>query len=180
MADATKPVWVWPSGAVRPVRCGVFVWREGLGLFTHDRDYLARGGALPLDPVNLPCSRSARPHRETRQHGLFGVFRDASPEGYGLTILENREGRALDPLDRLEVSLGDGVGAIEVCDDIQRKLDFRPPSLEAFLVKLADLPEGVAVSRVVRELHGDHGTTLGGERPKMTVLHRGQHWIAKL
>ena len=176
----TKPVWVWTAGAVEPVRCGSFTWREGLGEFTYDRDFMASDGATPLDPVNLPFTRALRPHRETRQNGLFGVIRDASPEGYGLSMLENIEGRALNPMDRLEVSLGDGVGAIEVCDDIQRKVEFAAIPLDRFLERLADTPEGVAPSRVVRDLHGIVGTTLGGERPKMTVSHCGQLWIAKL
>lgn len=176
----TKPVWVWPPGAIWPVRCGTFTWREGLGEFAYDREYMAITGNVPLDPANLPFTRSLRPHRETKQSGLFGVLRDASPEGYGLALLENIEGRALNPIDRLEASLGDGVGAIEVCDDIQRKVDFQPTPLADFLAKLADMPEGVPVSRVMRELHGVLGTTLGGERPKMTVMHGGQHWIAKL
>ena len=95
-------------------------------------------------------------------------------------MLENFEGRALNPMDRPEVCLGDGVGAIEVCDDIQRKVEFVALPLDHFLDKLADTPEGVAPSRVVRDLHGIVGTTLGGERPKMTVAHGGQLWIAKL
>lgn len=181
MTDSvTKPVWCWLPGAVEPTRCGTFTWREGLGEFVYDSDFMAQDGAGPLDPVNLPFSRSKRPHRETKQKGLFGVLRDASPEGYGLTLLETIEGRALDPIARLEVALGDGVGAIEVCEDIQRKLAFQPTSFSDFLVRLIDTPEGVAPSRVVRDLHGAVGTTLGGERPKMTVLHEGQLWIAKL
>lgn len=181
MADpVTKPVWVWPPAAVEPVRCGTFTWREGLGEFAYDRKYMDVAGTVALDPVNLPFTRSLRPHRETKQNGLFGVLRDASPDGYGLALLENIQGRALDPIHRLEASLGDGVGSIEVCDDIQRKVDFQPIPLANFLTKLTDMPEGTPVSRVVRDLHGVLGTTLGGERPKMTVMHCGQHWIAKL
>ena len=58
----TKPVWVWTAGAVEPVRCGSFTWREGLGAFTYDRDFMASDGATPLDPVNLPFTRALRPH----------------------------------------------------------------------------------------------------------------------
>ena len=63
----TKPVWVWTAGAVEPVRCGSFTWREGLGEFVYDRDFMAKGGATPLDPVNLPFTRALRLHRETRR-----------------------------------------------------------------------------------------------------------------
>ncbi len=181
MADPiAKPVWVWPAGTTQPVRCGTFTWKEGLGEFVYEREYMGLAGAAPLDPVNLPFTRSTRPHRETRQKGLFGVLRDASPEGYGLGMLENIQGRALGIIDRLEVSLGDGVGAIEVCDDIQHKVNFQPTPLADFLAKLADTPEGAPPSRVVRDLHGVVGTTLGGERPKMTVTQGAQQWIAKL
>jgi serine/threonine-protein kinase HipA len=181
MADSvTKPVWVWPAGAVEPVRCGSFTWRAGLGEFAYDPDYMVSAGAKPLDPVNLPFSRAKRPHRETKQNGVFGVLRDASPEAYGLTLLENIVGHGLDVMERLEVSLGDGVGAIEVCDDIQKKIDFQATPLDDFAAKLAEMPEGVAASRVVRDINGVVGTTLGGERPKMTVQRQGQLWIIKL
>lgn len=180
MADAVaKPVWTWLDGQVAPVVCGIFTWREGLGEFRYDEAF-SGSGAEPLDPVNLPFTRSTRPHRETRLNGLFGVLRDASPEGYGLGLLESLSDRPLGIMDRLEVALGDGVGAIEVCDDIQRKMDFAPTPFGEFMARLTEMPEGVPVSRVVRDLHGVHGTTLGGERPKMTVMHRGQQWIAKL
>jgi serine/threonine-protein kinase HipA len=180
-AADSKPVWVWLPSEAEPVRCGTFTWRPGLGQFTYDPAYRDRPDARPLDPIRLPFSRSTRPASETRQDGLFGVFRDASPEGYGLQMLELQVGRALtNPLDRLEFSTGDGVGAIEVCDDIDRKIGFVAPPLEVLLSGLQALPEGVAGSRVVREINGLQATTMGGERPKLTVLHRGQLWLAKL
>lgn len=176
----TMPVWSWLSGQVQPVLTGTFSWRDGFGQFEYDKAYLGLAGARPLDPIRLPLTRSTRPVVELKQNGIFGVFRDASPEGYGLQLLETLTDRPLDPLARMEESLGDGVGAIELCEDIQRKCDFRPFELDKLAQVLEDLPEGVAVSRAVREIHGVQGTTLGGERPKMTVLHRGQQWIAKL
>ena len=176
----SRPVWVRTSGAVEPMRCGAFTWREGMGEFTCDRDFMASDGGTPLDPVTLPFTRALRPHSETRQKGLFGVIRDASPEGYGLSLLENIEGRTLNSMGRLEGTLGDCVGAVEVCDDIQRKVEFAAIPLGQSCKMLADTPEGLAPSRVVRDLHGVVGMTLGGERPKMTLSHRGQFWIAKL
>ena len=61
----TKPVWVWTAGAVEPVRCGAFTWREGLGEFTYDREFIASDGATPLDPVRAvrPSSRRSPHHR---------------------------------------------------------------------------------------------------------------------
>lgn len=145
----------------------------------YDPEYLARSDATALDPIVLPLSRKSRLHREHRQDGVFGVLRDVSPEGYGLALLETRLGRELSPIERLEAAFGDAVGNIEVCDDIEHKVAYRPVAMADLLAVLEGLPETAQASRAVREAHGVQGTTLGGERPKLTVLHRGQQWIAK-
>jgi serine/threonine-protein kinase HipA len=181
MSDTHKPVWIWLPGRPEPVRCGMFSLARGVGTFHYDDDYLARPDALPLDEFSLRFTRSRAGLKETRQGGLFGVFRDASPEGFGLALLEQLRGTTLaDPMQRLELSEGDSVGAIEVCDDIAAKLAFEPPASGHLLDVLAALPPERPSSHAAREIRGMHGTSLGGERPKLTVLQQGQHWIAKL
>jgi serine/threonine-protein kinase HipA len=126
-------------------------------------------------------TRAKRPHRETRLDGLFGVFRDARPEGFGLGLLE--QALAVDsigPMVRLEQCEGDSVGAVAVCDNVERKSNFVAPVLDDLLDCLGRLPADQPSSHVVPVLKGTGGTGLGGERPKVTVLHKGQLWIAKL
>ena len=60
-----------------------------------DTEYLAHLEALPLDEFSLRFTRSKKGLKETRQGGLFGVFRDASPEGFGLALLEQLRGSTL-------------------------------------------------------------------------------------
>jgi serine/threonine-protein kinase HipA len=181
MSDTEKPVWVWLPAQSQPVRCGNFSLVRGVGVFHYDDEYLARPDALPLDEFSLRFTRSKKGLRETRQGGLFGVFRDASPEGFGLALLEQLRGTTLtDPMQRLEMSEGDSVGAVEVCDDIAAKLSFQAPASEQLLEVIAKLSPERASSQAAREVKGMKGTSLGGERPKLTVLHKGQYWIAKL
>lgn len=181
MSARSKPVWVWLPGQAEPVRCGTFTLDNGVGHFVYDPAYRQRPDACALDPLNLPFTRSARGLRETRQGGLFGVFRDASPEGFGLAVLEQLRGQALtDPLQRFEYSEGDAVGAVEVCDDVAHKLAFEAPSSAELMAFLASLPPERPSSQAVRGVKGLQGTSLGGERPKLTVRHQGQLWIAKL
>ena len=181
MSQLSKPVWVWLPGHVQPVVCGEFTLKNGVGVFNYTDAYRALPQALALDPLHLPLTRSRRPFKETRQQGLFGVFRDASPEGFGLAMLERLRGQPLsDPLDRLEHAAGDGAGAIEVCDDLGAKLRFIPPPATALWDALAQLPTHRPSSLAPQAVWGATGTSLGGERPKMTVLHQGQPWIAKL
>lgn len=181
MSTRSKPVWVWLPGRPEPLRCGTFTLDNGVGHFAYDSAYREHPGACALDPLNLPFTRSARGVRETRQGGLFGVFRDACPEGFGLAVLEQRHGQALtDVLQRLELSEGDAVGAVEVCEDVARKQAFKAPTSAQLFEFLAALPPERPSSQAVRGVQGLEGTSLGGERPKLTVLHQGQLWIAKL
>lgn len=181
MSAPEKPVWVWLPGLPDPVRCGSFTLENRVGRFAYDAAYRARPDALALDPIALPFTRSTRPWSEVRQGGLFGVFRDASPEGFGLAVLEQLRGQNLvEPLQRLEFSVGDAAGAIEVCDDIEPKRSYRAPDSAELLDVLAGLPEERPSSQAARQVQGIQGTSLGGERPKLTVRHRHQLWIAKL
>lgn len=181
MTTTSKPVWVWLPAQDQPRQCATFSLTNGIGSFSYLPAYRELPEAIALDPVHLPLTRSTRIYKETLQEGLFGVIRDASPEGFGLALLESMKGITLsDPLLRLELSEGDAVGAIEICDDITAKQCYAPPSLDDLLQILASLPTERPSSQAARELKGIHGTSLGGERPKLTVLHKGQYWIAKL
>ncbi len=181
MSTSVKPVWVWLPGAHQPVQCGTFSLVNAVGTFEYTSAYKGMPGAISIDPAHLPLTRSMRPYKETRQGGLFGVLRDASPEGFGLAMLEHLKQQTLtDPLARLELSEGDAVGALEVCDDIQAKRAYQPPLASELFKALRDLPDTRPSSQAAREVKGLHGTSLGGERPKLTVMHQGQYWIAKL
>jgi len=119
--------------------------------------------------------------REQKQDGLFGVIRDAKPEGYGLDLLAQvRKVGIDDHMAVLEEAEGDSVGAIAVCDDVSRKQGFHCPRSEDLLAVLASVPDTRPASDAVREVQGLVGTSAGGERPKLTVLHDGQQWLAKL
>jgi serine/threonine-protein kinase HipA len=177
----TKPVWVWRPGSSVPVRAGEYTLKDKLGSFSYDKAFRDLADAVPLDPVHLPFLRSQRPLREVGQEGLFGVFRDASPEGFGLSMLEATLGANLTlPLERLEASVGDAVGAIEVCDDIERKLAWQAPESRDLVVALTELQPEESSTTAARNVMRVDGTSLGGERPKITVRHEGQLWIAKM
>ena len=176
----SKPVWFWPPGSCEPVLAGVFSWEPRLGRFSYDRDYRALPNAIPLDPLRLPFTRSTRAATETANNGVFGVFRDASPEGFGLALLERKTGRSLDELDRLEQAPGDSVGAIEIGDDISQKLEWRPPPVQRLVDALERLPDTRGDGAAAREASGLPGTSMGGERPKMTVIYQNEWWLAKL
>jgi len=83
-------------------------------------------------------------------------------------------------MDLLEKSMGDSVGAIEICDDIQTKLESSsPPDLTLLHRALSSLSPERKTSYAVHQTF-DIGTSMGGERATLTVEKDGELWLAKL
>lgn len=182
MSEMTKPVWVWLPGHAQPVRAGTFELLQGpqpVGSFYYDAAYLERTDVLPLDQGQLKFLKR-RLNKATRNAGLYDIFKDVKPEGFGLDILTRKHGRSsLSDLEALELSAGDTVGALAVCEEIERKTHFVPYTAEEMFEVMKLLAPGDHSGHVVTKLESMVSTSLGGERPKLTVLYKGQQWIAK-
>lgn len=55
------------------------------GRFAYGRCYLERQDALPVDPVALPLG--GMPRDVSANGGLYGAFRDASPDYWGRLVI---------------------------------------------------------------------------------------------
>lgn len=173
------PVWVWLPGRDEPTRAGDLVSGSG-SRFIYLPDYLQTEGAQALDPVELRMSRSSRGAAILGSDGLPGVVRDAKPAGYGEDRLKAIHGDKLDALQLLELGVPDGVGAIEACHDIERKLRWRPKDLSELQQLSEDLEAQEPSSRALRRLNDDLDTSAGGERPKATLVDQGRLWLVKM
>lgn len=173
------PIWVWLPGRDEPIRAGDLL-NGNSSRFIYRPDYAKTRGALALDPVELRISRSSRGTAILGSDGLPGVVRDAKPAGYGEDRLKVIHGDNLDALQLLELGVPDGVGAIEACNDIERKLQWRPKSLEDLQQLTEDLEAHEPSSRALRRLNDDLDTSAGGERPKVTLVHEGRLWLVKM
>ena len=175
-----KPIWTWLPESNVPTLAGHLEVEGDAGRFTYHQSYMDTPLARTLDPLNLRFSRKLHGQAILENDGFPGVTLDAMPAGYGADRLKNKANRDLSQFDLLELGPPDGVGAIEVCDDIDRKLQWRPHSLGQLLTKLKDLEEDAPSSRAIRSLDDDDSTSAGGERPKITIVDDGKLWLAKL
>lgn len=173
------PIWVWLPGQDEPTRAGELVNASG-SRFIYRPDYVKAEGSLALDPVELRISRSSRGAAILGADGLPGVVRDAKPAGYGEDRLRAIHGDKLDALQLLELGVPDGVGAIEACNDIERKLQWRPKALGDLQQFTKDLEAHEPSSRALRRLNDDLDTSAGGERPKATLVDEGCLWLVKM
>lgn len=174
------PVWVWLGGQIEPVHAADLTEDQGKYRLKYLDDFKANKASLALDPVNLRL-KDGRGFNADR---LPGVIMDAKPAGYGQdrlsAHLSQKLRRALTDLDLLEHGPADGVGAIEVCFDIHRKLQWRAKPIEQLMNELAKLEEDAPASRAIRQVNGELVTSAGGERPKATFSHDDRLWLVKM
>lgn len=181
MADGTDtPVWAWLPGADEPIHAGQFKLKEGVGHVVYDQAY-RDGPGVALDPVHLPNARRTKGIPVTINSGYPGVFVDAAPAGYGADRLSDAAGRKLNMLELLQAGLPDGAGAIEVCENVEKKLEaWAPPALDSLMKMVSELEDTAPSSRAIRNLLNEESTSAGGEKPKITVQDDGRLWLAKL
>lgn len=185
MATTTLYVFCYLPGRVEAVPAGRLDHddRDGVGLFRYGHRYLERPDAVPVDCVALPLGGTSS--AVTLNGGLYGAFRDASPDYWGRLVIASRLGcpiEALTEVDYLTHANATRVGNL----DFRRSLaDPEPPLAPPQYVDLGDLlnaardlEQGTLTDERIQILL-EQGSSLGGARPKCTVELDGQLWLAK-
>lgn len=180
-------VWTWLPDRAEPVVAGrLAVTQQGLQ-FNYGRSYLARGDKLPLFLPELPLQPGLLP----LPTGLSmpGCLRDAAPDAWGRRVILNRllghAGRdadtaVVDELSYLLQSGSDRIGALDfqasATDYVARQGG--EASLEELMESAARVEQGLPLSPALAQAI-QHGTEIGGARPKATLDGDEGKWIAK-
>ncbi len=178
-------VFIYLPGQTKAVPAGLFEYDPGrcVGMFSYGHRYAQRDDARPVDPVSLPLDLPAAPCEINR--GLYGALRDASPDMWGRLVTAKAlkiPPESLNESDYLLHSSGLRVGNL----DFRISPDAPEPQLDSPAVgNLEDLLE--AAERIKADQSVDaqllqlfqHGTSLGGARPKCTIEDQHCLWVAK-
>lgn len=178
-------VFCYLKGESDAVPAGRFVHdsTSGVGSFQYGKRYLERPNALALDTVVLPLGVVSQP--VAINGGLYGAFRDSSPDYWGRLVIASRmrcAPEALSEMDYLTGANATRVGNLDFrlsVDQPEPKL--APPQFQdlADLIKAAQiLEQGGVVNEKIRLLL-EQGSSLGGGRPKCTLELDGELWLAK-
>ena len=178
-------VFIYLPGETTAVPAGVFTHYpdDGIGRFAYGLRYLERPNALPVDPVALPLG--AMPRDVTTNGGLYGSFRDASPDYWGRLVIAAEakvSPETLGEMDYLLQANASRVGNLDFRMSLEKgEPERRPPAFQS-LGELLDaascLQEGGQVSQDLLRLL-EQGSSVGGARPKCTVELEDALWIAK-
>lgn len=155
---------------------------ENRCIFEYDVDFLKDG--FSISPFHLPLREGIFTAKPEPFNGLFGVFSDSLPDGWGNLLIDRHllskgiSPQSLTILDRLGIVGSNGMGAIKYIPDNHittnqeiTDLDFIAKEIE----KILEDTKGVESL----ELLAAKGGSSGGARPKAFIEHKNESWIVK-
>jgi len=178
-------VFVYLPGEPDAVPAGIFTHDSDLGVgeFAYGHRYLERSNAISVDPVALKLG--VPPEAVTTNAGLYGAFRDASPDYWGRLVIAAEQKIASESISEIDFLLGSNATRVGNLD-FRDKPDSPEPKLEppAFdqLSNIICAAENIEAGKTA-EVHTLYllrqGSSMGGARPKCTVEWKDSLWIAK-
>jgi serine/threonine-protein kinase HipA len=126
--DFVKVVHVTYCGGKTPLPMGRLAFIDRRIFFEYTPEFLHSG--LELSPFKLPLKPGIFTCKEHIFDGLFGVFNDSLPDGWGRLLLDRKltkvgiNPQTLTPLDRLCYVGKGGMGALQYQPEIEEKKKF--------------------------------------------------------
>jgi serine/threonine-protein kinase HipA len=159
---------------------GRLLFKNRTIFFEYDGAFIKKG--LELSPFTLPLQSGVIPCNDPTFEGLFGVFNDSLPDGWGRLLLDRklmnagRNPETLSPLDRLCFVGSSGMGA----------LSYEPEHLlkaQNLSHNLDDIDSEIQATLNEEDLYVEDLLTLGGSsagaRPKVLLPIDEDDWLIK-
>jgi len=193
-----KTINVLIQFADKKIKVGKLVLHDRLVHFKYDEKFLDLG--LNLSPIKLKLDNSIQIANPEPFNGIFGVFDDSLPDGWGMLLLNRmleKQGLSLNDiniLDQLAYIGNSGKGALIYEPEIENENYFRSKiDLDQLGSEINKVYTGTSIEVIEKLLH--LGGSSGGARPKANVgynpltdeimhgvnnLPKGfEHWIIK-
>ncbi len=141
-------------------------------LFEYAREFLEKG--IELSPFKLPLRVGVFEDSERTFEGLYGLFSDSLPDGWGCLLLDRKlrkTGLALQqitPLKRLSIAGVSNMGALEYEPCIEDDANTEHINLDHLATEANSILAGES-SDMLEQFLTLNGSS-GGARPKITVL----------
>jgi serine/threonine-protein kinase HipA len=178
-------VWIWLPGETEPVVAGRITQDKGRYVFNYGTSFLGRKDAIPIYEPELPLGRGMI--EPTAGLSMASSIRDGSPDAWGRRVIINRligtkatEAADLSELTFLLQSGSDRIGALDFqvsATEYVPRLKANAP-YEELLEAVARVEQGVPLTPAL-DLALNHGTSIGGARPKALIDNEERKLIAK-
>ena len=180
-------VWIWLPEKTVPVVAGRVHREDDRLVFAYGRSYLARGNAIPVYSPELPLRSGAIVPEPPLE--IANSLRDGSPDAWGRRVIAHRlsgsrvEGDGIFDLDELTLMLQSGSDRIGALDFQASPKNYVPreadnETLDRLLASADRVDRGLPLAPDLAEAL-QHGTAIGGARPKALIRDGATKYIAK-
>ena len=148
--------------------------------FEYDADFIKT--SLELSPFKLPLKSGVIESNDRTFEGLFGIFNDSLPDGWGRLLLDRKLMNAglnpgtLSPLDRLCFVGALGMGALSYEPE-------NPSAISDITNDLDEIDSEIQATLDENDTYVDDLLVLGGSsagaRPKVLLHIEGEDWLIK-
>ncbi len=149
--------------------------------FQYTKEWIASG--FPISPISLPLSSEVFYPKNDNFDGLFGIFDDSLPDGWGrlltdrLLIRKGIDPGSINVLHRLALIGENGKGALSYHPSIEMENKGAAMSFDEIARECQQLLDSQP-SEHLDELYRRGGSS-GGARPKIIIYENGEEWILK-
>ena len=155
--------------------------RERLCIFEYDPEWLRNG--FSVSPFHLPLQPGVFTASRDPFNGLFGVFNDSLPDGWGNLLIDRwlRE-HEVNPahmswIERLAIVGDSGMGALRYEPKVDRKTKNREKSLGFYEKEVNKILHEEEVESLDHWI--EKAGSPGGARPKILLNRKGEEWLIK-
>lgn len=181
-------VWIWLPDETDPVVAGKITKADKRILFTYGQSYLDNPKAIPIYDKELPL-QSGIQEKKLGTEAMPGCIRDAAPDAWGRRVILNKllgaKGKSSDPGDLDEFTYlmesgSDRIGGLDFqlsAKNYEARLAGQA-SLEELLRSAELIEKGMPLTPELAQAI-NHGTSIGGARPKALINDESTKYIAK-
>ncbi len=155
---------------------------ENLCMFEYDAEFLLDG--FSISPFYLPLRSGLFTARREPFNGLFGVFNDSLPDGWGNLLIDRYlltkgiKPQSLSVLDRLSIIGSSGMGALRYAPDRHIEADREINDINILAAEVNKVLSEVDYN-VPLDVLAEMGGSPGGARPKVLISFKGNPWMVK-
>jgi serine/threonine-protein kinase HipA len=157
------------------------LWQDRYVFFDYDASFIDRG--LELSPFKLPLTPGVQRCDDRVFDGLFGLFNDSLPDGWGCLLRDRwllnqaRDPLSLSPLDKLCLVGSNGMGALTYAPETGPPMVNPETDLDQVAIQVHAFQDEKN-DGFVEDLLVMAGSSAGA-RPKVLVSLDGDEWLVK-
>ena len=157
------------------------LYENRLAAFEYDKDWLADG--FSISPFSLPLEKKVFMPKIDPFEGIFGVFADSLPDGWGRLLVDRlMKKNGINPyeigsLDRLAIVGNSGMGALTYHPVITMEKNQDEKSLDEIAMECEKILNTETCDNL--DFLFSKGGSSGGARPKILTKVEDQDWIIK-